>query len=135
MLPLQNTYALCQFSSLTPVIRLRNRQSFLCVSWLYADYGQAACLLCFDKFRPFLQAYCLSDRCNLCCFILHNATSRVQRTPIYYMELFGVFWNVQFTPSGLLEFIIHHWTAGGKTRNILLLHLKINVTFQNCNVL
>ena len=86
--------------------------------------GQAACLLCFDKFRPFLQAYCLSDRCDLCYFILHNATSHVQRTPIYYMELLGVFWNVQFTPSSFLEFIIHHWTTGGKTRIILRLFTK-----------
>ena len=37
------------------------------------------------------------------------------------MEFFGVFGNLQFTPSSFLEFIIHHWTVGGKTRDILLL--------------
>ena len=85
-------------------------------------YGQATCLLCFNQLRPFLRAYRLSDRCDLCCFILHNAPSCVQFTPIYYIEFF---WNLQFTPSSFLKLIIHHWTARGKTLNILTLTLFI----------
>ena len=34
------------------------------------------------------------------------------------------FWNVRFTPSSFLQFIIYHWTARGKMRDILLLPLS-----------
>ena len=40
--------------------------------------GQSACLLCFELFRPFPQAYILLYRCDRCCgFRLHTDSSSV----------------------------------------------------------
>ena len=77
-----------------PVIEALGRDSDL--RTLLRD-GQSACLLCFELFRPFPQAYILFHCCDRCCgFRLHTDSSLVSlncSNLVHWIDLDCLIWS------------------------------------------